>query len=105
MIIIIFIVVVIFSFIVVVVVVGTNAYAQFDKVKERLQHKSEVVPVSAGTEAINMTDEIKLLCIKIDASNAINQIIDKEQQAQCKKFLDMVSIYEMSEPIDKHIKK
>lgn len=52
-----------------------------------------------------MTDEMKFICIKIDASSTTNQIIDKEQQAQCKKFLDMVSIYEMSELIDKHIKK
>lgn len=49
---IIFIVVVMFSFIV-VVVVGTNAYAQFDKVKVR-QQKSE---------AVNMTDKMKFICL------------------------------------------
>jgi hypothetical protein len=58
---IIFIVVVMFSFIVVVVVVGTNAYAQFDKVNVR-QQKSEAVSL-AVIEAVNMTDKMKFLFI------------------------------------------
>ena len=78
-----------FSFIV-VVVVGTNAYAQFDKVKVR-QQKSE---------AVNMTDKMKFICLQIDASSAIDQLKDKQYQAQCKKFLDKVNIYEMRESID-----
>ena len=94
----IFIVVAIFSF--VVVVFGTNAYTQSDKVKER-QQESEAIPI-AITEAVNMTDKMKYLCIKIDASGSIDQIKDKEQKAQCKKFLDRVSIYEMRELIDKY---
>jgi flagellar basal body-associated protein FliL len=98
----IFIVVAIFSFVVVVVVFGTNAYTQSDKVKER-QQESEVVPI-AVTEAVgNMTDKMKYLCIKIDASGSIDQIKDKEQKAQCKKFLDGVNIFEMRELIDKYL--
>jgi uncharacterized membrane protein required for colicin V production len=98
----IFIVAAIFSFVVVVVVVfGTNAYTQSDKVKER-QQESGVVPI-AVTEAVgNMTDEMKYLCIQTDASGSIDQIKDKEQQAQCEKFLDRVSILEMRELIDKY---
>ena len=45
---------------------------------------------------------MKYLCIKIDASGSIDQIQDKEQQAKCKKFLDIVSIYEMRDLIDKY---
>ena len=78
-----------FSFIV-VVVVGTNAYAQFDKVKVR-QQKSE---------AVNMTDKFHFICLQIDASSVKDQLKDKEHQAQCKKFLNKVNIYEMRESIN-----
>jgi hypothetical protein len=91
----------IFSF---VVVFGTNAYTQFDKVMER-QLESGLILVALATEAVNMTDEMKYLCIKSDASKSVEQIKDKEQQAQCKKFLDGVSIYELKELIDKFLKK
>jgi hypothetical protein len=95
------IVVVIFSFVVLVVIaLGINhAFAQFNKFKE-----SRAIPIST-TDLVNMTDEIKFLCIKMDASNAIDQIKDKEQYAQCKKFLDVVSIYELKELIDKYFVK
>jgi hypothetical protein len=49
-----------------------------------------------------MTDEMKYLCIQTDASGSIDQIKDKEQKAQCKKFLDGISIFEMRELIDKY---
>lgn len=78
-----------FSFIV-VVVVGTNAYAQFDKVKVR-QQKSE---------AVNMTYNFHFICLQIDASSVKDQLKDKEHQAQCKKFLNKANIYEMRESID-----
>jgi hypothetical protein len=38
-----------------------------------------------------MTDQMKLLCIQTDVSGSIDQLIDKEQQAQCKTFLDKVA--------------
>jgi hypothetical protein len=85
---------------IVVVVVGTNAYTQSDKFKER-QQESEALPLVV-TKVVNMTDEIKYLCIKIDASGSIDQIKDKEQQAQCEKFLDRVSIFELKELIDEY---
>jgi hypothetical protein len=94
------IVVVIFSFVVLVIALGINhAFAQFDKFKE-----SRAIPILT-TDRVNMTDEMKFLCIKMDASNAIDQIKDKEQYAQCKKFLDNVSIYELKELIDKYFVK
>jgi hypothetical protein len=94
------IVVVMFSF--VVIVIGTNnVFTQFDKVKEKQHHESGVISIVA-TDAVNMTDEMKFLCIQTDASGSRDQIKDKEQQAQCKKFLDIVSIYEMRDLIDKY---
>ena len=93
-------VVVIFSFVVLVIALGINhTFAQFDIFKE-----SRAIPIST-TNLVNMTDEMKFLCIKMDASNAIDQIKDKEQYAQCKKFLDNVSIYELKELIDKYFVK
>jgi glutamine synthetase type III len=83
---------IIFTYI--VIVVGTNnVYAQSDKSRERHENTTLVA---------NLTDKMKYLCIKIDASGSIHQIQDKEQQAQCKKFLDRVSIFEMRELIDKY---
>ena len=93
-------VVVMFSFVVVVVIgIGTNNTAQSDKVVSEKQQKSTSV-------VVNMTDEMKFRCIQIDAIKGVDQIKDKEeQQAQCKKFLDNVSIYELKELIDKYIEK
>jgi hypothetical protein len=91
---------VIFSFVVLVIALGINhTFAQFDKFEE-----SRAIPLSTK-DRVNMTDEMKSLCIKMDASNAIDQIKDKEQYAQCKKFLDNVSIYELKELIDKYFVK
>ncbi len=94
-------VVVMFSFVVIVVVIGfgtNNTFAQSDKVvSEKKQESIEVV--------VNMTDEMKFRCIQIDAKGGIDQIKNKEQQSQCKKFLDNVSIYELKELIDKYIQK
>jgi hypothetical protein len=81
-----------FSFI--VIAVGTNAFSQSDKFQKRQESTAKVV---------NMTDEMKFLCIKIDASGAIDQIKDKEHQAQCEEFLDNVSIYELKELINKYL--
>ena len=52
-----------------------------------------------------MTDQLKFRCIQIDASGAIDQIENKEQQAECKKFLDNVSIDELKVLIEKYIEK
>ena len=79
----------------IVIVVGTNnTYAQFDKYQERQESTAEVV---------NMTDKMKFLCIKIDASSAIDQMEDKEQQKQCEEFLDKVSIYKLKDLIERNI--
>jgi peptidoglycan hydrolase CwlO-like protein len=86
---------IIFSFVVIVILIGTNTYAQSSEVMKKQQENTSIV---------NMTDEMKFLCIQIDASrSSIDQIKDKEQQAQCKKFLDRVSIYEMRELIDTYL--
>jgi len=52
-----------------------------------------------------MTDQMKYFCIKIDASGSIDQLQDKEQQAQCKTFLDIVDNYELKELIQKYHKE
>jgi uncharacterized protein YlbG (UPF0298 family) len=78
-----------FSFI--VIVVGTNAYPQSDKSRE----------IHEDTTG-NLTDKMKFLCLYIDANGEIDQIEDKEQQAQCEKFLDKASIFEMKELIEKY---
>ena len=85
---------IIFSFVVIVILIGTNTYAQSSEVMEKQQENTSIV---------NMTDEMKFLCIKIDVSGAIDQIKDKEHQAQCEEFLDNVSIYELKELIDKYL--
>jgi hypothetical protein len=93
----IFFLVVMFSFI--VIVIGTNnAYAQFDKSRERQEENTEAPKV------INLTDKMKYLCLHNDAKDGIHQMEDKEQQKQCEEFLDKVSIYEMRELIDKYLK-
>jgi hypothetical protein len=95
------IVVVMFSF--VVIVIGTNnAFTQFDKVKEKQHQESGVISIVA-TDAVNMTDEMKFLCIQNDASGSRDQIKDKEHKTQCEEFLDNVSIYELKELIDKYL--
>lgn len=81
-----------FSFI--VIAVGTNAFSQSDKFQKWQESTAKVV---------NMTDEMKFLCIKIDVSGAIDQIKDKEHKTQCEQFLDNVSIYELKELIDKYL--
>jgi hypothetical protein len=73
---IIFIAIIFFS---IVTIVGTNAYSQPDKYIEK-QKNSEAIT--------NFTDQMKFLCIKTEASNGINQIENKEEQTQCKKFLE-----------------
>ena|GEM_PF-3382851 len=83
-------IVVMFSF---VVIIGNNANTQSDKFKEKEQ--------SALAAEVNMTNKMKFLCLQIDVNGKIDQIEDKEQQAQCEKFLDNVSIYELNELIDK----
>ena len=90
-----FVVAMFFSFIIVIVVGTNNTYAQFDKSRERQE----------GTlaAAVNMTDEMKYLCLQIDAKDGIGQMKDKEQQKQCEEFLDKVSIYEMRKLIDKYL--
>jgi hypothetical protein len=88
------------------IIENNNAYLQSDKVKERqYQERGGAIPTATTAEGVvNMTDEMKYFCIKIDASgSSIDQIEDKEHQAQCKKFLDRVSIYEMRELIDKYL--
>jgi len=60
------------------------------------------VPLAA-TEEVHLTDKMKYLCVKVDANGSIDQIKDKKQQAQCKKFLDNVSVYEIRELIYKYI--
>jgi hypothetical protein len=87
-------IVVMFSFI--VIVVGTNnAYAHFDKSKER----------QVSIEEVNMTDKMKYLCLQIDAKDGIDKMKDKEQQKQCEEFLAHVSISEIKDLIDKYQKK
>jgi hypothetical protein len=88
-------VVAIFSFVVVVVIIESNAYTQSNQVLERQQQNS--------ISEVNMTDKMKYLCLEIDVKGGNELIEDKEQQAQCKKFLDKVSIYEMKELIDKYL--
>jgi hypothetical protein len=83
----------------VVFIIENNAYSQSDKVKERQYQERG----GAAEALVNMTDKMKFLCIQIDASNTIDQLEDKEQREQCKKFLDKVSIFEMSELIDTHL--
>lgn len=88
--------VVMFSFI--VIVVGTNnAYAQFDKSREREQEST--------LAAVNLTDKMKYRCLQIDASGLVNRIEDKEFKEKCEEFLDHVSISEMKELIEKYKKK
>jgi hypothetical protein len=92
----IFIVVMFFSFI--VIVVGTNnAYTHSDKFREGEQESTLAAAI------VNMTDEMKYLCLEMDAKDGIDQIEDKEQQKQCEEFLDKVSIYEIRELIDKYL--
>jgi hypothetical protein len=92
---------IIFSFVVLVVVIGTNIYAQSDEVRERQQEQEQ-----ENTSVVNMTDKVKFFCIQVDVKGQIDQIKDKEeQQAQCKKFLDHVSIYELGELINKFVHK
>ena len=55
------------------------------------------------TEPLNMTDEMKFLCIKLDVSGSIDQIKDKNQQEECKRFLDLISIQELRKLIDKYV--
>ena len=55
------------------------------------------------TEPLNMTDEMKFLCIKLDVSGSLDQIEDKDQQAECKRFLHLTSIQELRELIDKYV--
>jgi hypothetical protein len=87
-----------FVVLVVIVVIGTNIYAQSDEDRERQQQQQE------NTSVLNMTDKMKFFCIQVDASGSIDQRKDKEeQQAQCKKFLDSVSIYELEELINKFV--
>lgn len=89
---------IIFSFVVVVIVIGTNIYAQSDDVRERQQQEN--------TSTVNMTDKMKFFCIQVDVKGEIDQIKDKEeQQSQCRKFLDHVSIYELGELINKFVQK
>jgi hypothetical protein len=51
---------------------------------------------------VNLTDQMKFRCIQIDASGAIDQIEDKEQRAECKKFLDNVIMDELKVLIEKY---
>ena len=94
----IFFLVVMFSFIIVIVIGTNNAYAKFDKSRERQEENTE------APEVINLTDKMKYLCLHIDAKDGIDQMEDKEQQKQCEEFLDKVSIYEIKELIDKYLK-
>jgi hypothetical protein len=92
---------IIFSF---VVIIENNTYSQSDKVKERQYQESGAIPIVVTGAVVNMTDKMKFLCIQIDTSDSIDQIDNKEQQTQCKKFLDRVSIFEMRELIDKYLR-
>jgi hypothetical protein len=55
-----FFIVVIFYFIVEVIIENNIANAQFDKVSERHQQENTLA-------AVNMTDQMKYFCIKVDA--------------------------------------
>ena len=46
---------------------------------------------------------MKFLCIKLDISGSIDQIKDKNQQEECKRFLDLISIQELRKLIDKYV--
>jgi uncharacterized protein YqfB (UPF0267 family) len=85
----------IFSFIV-ILEENNNASTQLDESTKRQGNISTVA---------NLTDQLKFRCIQIDASGAIDQIENKEQQAECKKFLDNVSIDELKVLIEKYIEK
>jgi hypothetical protein len=85
-----------FIVIVIVIVIVTNTYTQSDEVMERQQQQQQET-----TKTVNIIDKMKYLCIEMDVKGEINQIKDKEQQSQYKKFLDKVNIYEMRELIDK----
>ncbi|HET7642113.1 MAG TPA: hypothetical protein VFK40_01280, partial [Nitrososphaeraceae archaeon] len=80
---------------------GTYTYAQFDKIMDKQQTTSKVSVKE--TETVNMTDEMKFLCIKLDVSGSIDQMKDKDQQAECKRFLHLTSIQELRELIDKYV--
>jgi uncharacterized protein YqfB (UPF0267 family) len=84
-------IVAIFSFI--VILVGNKTYAQFDESMKRQENTLAVT---------NFTDQMKFRCIQIDASGAIDQIENKEERAECKKFLDNVSIDELKVLIEKY---
>jgi hypothetical protein len=84
-----------------IIIFGTNAYTQSDRITER-QHIPSKVSVNE-TEEVNMTDEMKFLCIKLDVSGSIDQIEDKDQHAECERFLHLISIHELRELIDKYV--
>ncbi len=70
---------------------------------ERQQERGAVlIEAGAATKVVNMTDNMKYLCIKMDVNGSIDQIKDKEQQAQWEEFLERVSIFELKELIDKY---
>ena len=79
----------------------TNAYVQSDKIIDRQQITNKVS--TKETEAVNMTDEMKFLCIKLDVSGSIDKIKDKDQQEECKRFLGLVTIDEVRKLIDKYV--
>lgn len=84
-------IVAIFSFI--VILVGNKTYAQFDESMKRQENTLAVT---------NFTDQMKFRCIQNDASGTIDQIEDKEERAECKRFLDTVSIDELKVLIEKY---
>ena len=83
------------------VISGTNAYVQSDKISDRQQVASIVS--TNETEVVNMTDEMKFLCIKLDVGGSIDKIKDKDQQEECKRFLGLITIDEVRKLIDKYV--
>ena len=65
-----------------VIIVGTNAYVQFDKSRERQQESTSTI--------VDLTDKMKYLCLQINASCRVNQMEDKEFKVKCEKFLKVL---------------
>ena len=84
------------------VIFGINTYVQSDKIIDIQEVTSKVLVKEA--EAVNMTDEMKFLCIKLDVGGSIDQIEDNNQQEECKRFLDLISIHELRTLIDKYVR-